>query len=45
MRKLDEEKASLSPDNGVPVGELGPLRRKRFVPSREALRSSSCASD
>lgn len=31
MRKLDEGETFVVTRNGVPVGELSPLRRRRFV--------------
>ncbi len=33
MRELDEGESFVVTRNGVPVGELTPLRRKRFVPA------------
>jgi prevent-host-death family protein len=36
MRRLDHGEAFVVTRNGVPVGELVPLRRRRFV-SREAV--------
>ena len=32
MRRLDQGEAFVVTRNGVPVGELIPLRRRRFVP-------------
>ena len=32
MRRLDQGQAFVVTRNGVPVGELIPLRRRRFVP-------------
>ncbi len=32
MRRLDQGEAFVVTRNGVPVGELVPLRRRRFVP-------------
>lgn len=32
MRRLDQGEAFIVTRNGVPVGELIPLRRRRFVP-------------
>lgn len=37
MRKLDEGETFIVTRNGVPVGELAPLRRHRFVPAHAAL--------
>jgi hypothetical protein len=37
MRALDQGKAFLVTRNGVPVGELNPLRQRVFVPSDAAL--------
>lgn len=37
MRALDKGKAFIVTRNGVPVGELIPLRRRVFVPSDAAL--------
>jgi len=36
MRKLDEGESFVVTRNGVPVGELTPLRRHRFVPAETA---------
>jgi prevent-host-death family protein len=37
MRQLDEGESFIITRNGVPVGELAPLRRRRFVPTDTAL--------
>ena len=37
MRALDKGKAFIVTRNGVPVGELIPLRRRMFVPTEAAL--------
>ena len=37
MRKLDEGETFVVTRNGVPVGELTPLRRHRFVAAEAAL--------
>jgi antitoxin (DNA-binding transcriptional repressor) of toxin-antitoxin stability system len=37
MRKLDQGETFVITRNGVPVGELSPLRRKRFVRVESAL--------
>lgn len=37
MRRLDEGESFVVTRNGVPVGELIPLRRRRFVPVDQAL--------
>lgn len=37
MRALDRGEVFLVTRNGVPVGELVPVRRKRFVPAKVAL--------
>jgi antitoxin (DNA-binding transcriptional repressor) of toxin-antitoxin stability system len=37
MRALDKGKAFVVTRNGVPVGELSPLRQRVFVPSDAAL--------
>lgn len=37
MRKLDEGETFIVTRNGVPVGELAPLRRHRFVPAEAAV--------
>jgi prevent-host-death family protein len=37
MRKLDEGETFIVTRNGVPVGELTPLRRHRFVASEAAV--------
>jgi antitoxin (DNA-binding transcriptional repressor) of toxin-antitoxin stability system len=37
MRALDKGKAFIVTRNGVPVGELIPLRRRLFIPTEAAL--------
>ena len=37
MRKLDEGETFVITRNGVPVGELTPLRRNRFVAAEAAV--------
>lgn len=37
MRGLDEGESYVVMRNGVPVGELTPLRRHRFVPTETAM--------
>lgn len=37
MRKLDEGETFIVTRNGVPVGELNPLRRHRFVAAEAAV--------
>lgn len=37
MRQLDQGEAFIVTRNGVPVGELTPLRRHRFVPAEAAV--------
>lgn len=37
MRRLDEGETFIVTRNGVPVGELMPLRRRRFVASEAAV--------
>lgn len=37
MRALDRGESFLVTRNGVPVGELTPIRRRRFVPAEEAI--------
>ena len=37
MRELDEGESFVVTRNGVPVGELTPLRRHRFVPAETAV--------
>jgi antitoxin (DNA-binding transcriptional repressor) of toxin-antitoxin stability system len=37
MRALDEGETFIVTRNGVPVGELAPLRRHRFVPAEAAV--------
>ena len=37
MRRLDEGETFVVTRNGVPVGELSPLRRHRFVRSESAI--------
>jgi antitoxin (DNA-binding transcriptional repressor) of toxin-antitoxin stability system len=37
MRRLDEGESFVVTRNGIPVGELSPLRRRRFVRSESAI--------
>ncbi|HEY5295517.1 MAG TPA: type II toxin-antitoxin system prevent-host-death family antitoxin [Gaiellaceae bacterium] len=37
MRGLDRGESFVVTRNGVPVGELTPIRRRRFVPAEEAV--------
>lgn len=37
MRGLDEGETYVVTRNGTPVGELTPLRRRRFVPAETAM--------
>ena len=37
MRRLDEGESFVVTRNGVPVGELAPLRRHRFVTAETAV--------
>ena len=37
MRALDKGKAFIVTRNGVPVGELTPVRQRMFVPAEAAL--------
>lgn len=37
MRRLDQGESFVVTRNGVPVGELAPLRRRRFVRSESAI--------
>jgi prevent-host-death family protein len=37
MRRLDDGESFVVTRNGVPVGELHPLRRRRFVSAETAL--------
>jgi prevent-host-death family protein len=37
MRRLDEGESFVVTRNGVPVGELAPLRRRRFVRAEAAV--------
>ena len=37
MRALDRGESFAVTRNGVPVGELTPIRRRRFVPAEEAV--------
>ena len=37
MRRLDQGESFIVTRNGVPVGELAPLRRHRFVAATEAV--------
>jgi antitoxin (DNA-binding transcriptional repressor) of toxin-antitoxin stability system len=43
MRALDDGEAFIVTRNGVPVGELTPLRRHRFVPAETAVASFKTA--
>ena len=37
MRALDDGESFIVTRNGVPVGELTPIRRRRFVPAEVAI--------
>jgi prevent-host-death family protein len=37
MRQLDQGQSFVVTRNGVPVGELAPLRRHRFISAHEAV--------
>lgn len=37
MRRLDEGESFVVTRNGVPVGQLAPLRRHRFIPAEAAI--------
>ncbi len=37
MRALDRGESFVVTRNGVPVGELAPIRRRRFVPAEEVV--------
>lgn len=37
MRELDEGETFIVTRNGVPVGELSPLRRNQFVPAETVV--------
>ncbi|MGI8728701.1 MAG: type II toxin-antitoxin system Phd/YefM family antitoxin [Solirubrobacteraceae bacterium] len=43
MRALDRGEAFVVTRNGVPVGELVPLRARRFVAAEAALAAFACA--
>jgi len=43
MRELDEGETFVVTRNGVPVGELTPLRRHRFVAAETAVAMFRCA--
>jgi len=43
MRQLDEGESFVVTRNGVPVGELVPLRRHRFVAAEAAVALFRCA--
>ena len=45
MRELDDGETFVVTRNGVPVGELSPLRRHRFVPAETALAVFRAAAD
>ena len=37
MREVDQGETFIVTRNGVPVGELAPLHRKRFIPAETAV--------
>lgn len=37
MRALDRGESFVVTRNGIPVGELTPIRRRRFVPAEEVV--------
>ncbi|HSZ70093.1 MAG TPA: type II toxin-antitoxin system prevent-host-death family antitoxin [Solirubrobacteraceae bacterium] len=41
MRELDRGESFIVTRNGTPVGELRPLRRRRFVPAEVAIAAFS----
>ena len=41
MRELDRGESFLVTRNGMPVGELTPIRRRRFVPAEVAIAAFS----
>lgn len=41
MRELDRGESFIVTRNGAPVGELRPIRRRRFVPKAEVLAAFS----
>jgi antitoxin (DNA-binding transcriptional repressor) of toxin-antitoxin stability system len=41
MRALDAGESLILTRNGIPVGEIAPIRKSRFVPSQMILRSAS----
>jgi antitoxin (DNA-binding transcriptional repressor) of toxin-antitoxin stability system len=43
MRALDKGKGFVVTRNGVPVGELIPIRQRRFVPAEAALAAFASA--
>lgn len=43
MRALDRGESFVVTRNGVPVGELTPIRRRRFVPAEEAVAAFQAA--
>ena len=43
MRHLNEGKSFIVTRNGLPVGELTPLRRRRFIPAVELVELFSAA--
>ncbi|MCP3992986.1 MAG: type II toxin-antitoxin system prevent-host-death family antitoxin [Actinomycetia bacterium] len=43
MRELDRGETFIVTRNGVPVGELTPLRRHRFVAAEAAVEMFGCA--
>jgi antitoxin (DNA-binding transcriptional repressor) of toxin-antitoxin stability system len=44
MRALDRGESFVVTRNGVPVGELTPIRRRRFVPAEEVVTAFQGAS-
>jgi prevent-host-death family protein len=45
MRALDRGESFVVTRNGVPVGELTPMRRRRFIPAEEAIAAFKGASE
>jgi antitoxin (DNA-binding transcriptional repressor) of toxin-antitoxin stability system len=45
MRALDRGESFVITRNGVPVGELTPLRRRQFVPAEAAVAAFAGAAD
>ena len=43
MRELDKGRSFIVTRNGIPVGELSPLRQRTFVPADAVMAAFACA--